>query len=443
MENNFGEYLVQLSICFSVLYLAFYCFFRRLTFHRLNRAVLLSIIPMAIMLPLIQIVPPISLPDSISHFTPLEEAFLEMPAQALVPVNIAEVPGFSISSLLVFIYCLGFGIGVLRFGLSISTLLRLKRKARVRFVEGVKVYVADVNAVFSFFGWIFIPKNKPSHCPGPILRHEQAHSRQGHTFDLLVTECLILLCWFNPFVYAYRKSVKSVHEYLADKAALDSKIKKSSYLELLLRSLEQDSTTSLISYFNHPILKNRIDMITKPKSGARSLIYYFSLLPVLGLLSVSFSEATFVEPTVSILPKAVVIQTTPPSIFPVAKADLKDISAPFGKMLKHPIKGHKRIHNGIDIKAATGTEVFATADGTASFVQFKKDWGNLIVITHSDGYETRYAHLKGFNIKENQAVKKGQVIGYVGSTGLSTGPHLHYEVLQNGKHLDPLEFFEQ
>ena len=70
------------------------------------------------------------------------------------------------------------------------------------------------------------------------------------------------------------------------------------------------------------------------------------------------------------------------------------------------------------------------------------DWGNLIVITHSYGYKTLYAHLDGFNIKENQEVKKGDIIGYVGNTGLSAGPHLHYEVKQNGKQLNPLDYIE-
>jgi murein DD-endopeptidase MepM/ murein hydrolase activator NlpD len=70
------------------------------------------------------------------------------------------------------------------------------------------------------------------------------------------------------------------------------------------------------------------------------------------------------------------------------------------------------------------------------------DWGNLIIITHIDGYETWYAHLKGFNSNKNQDVKIGDIIGYVGNTGRSTGPHLHYEVKHNGKHQNPLDFIE-
>lgn len=70
------------------------------------------------------------------------------------------------------------------------------------------------------------------------------------------------------------------------------------------------------------------------------------------------------------------------------------------------------------------------------------NWGNLIVISHADGYETWYAHLQGFNVEASQTVKKGQVIGYVGNTGMSTGPHLHYEVLKDDEHVDPADYFK-
>jgi len=134
----------------------------------------------------------------------------------------------------------------------------------------------------------------------------------------------------------------------------------------------------------------------------------------------------------------VLVGTIPPSLFPIRNASEDDISAFFGSSHKHPKLKKQVVHKGIDIKATTGTPVIATADGVILTAKHKGNWGNLIVITHEDGYQTRYAHLDGFNTERYKSVKRGEIIGYVGNTGLSTGPHLHYEVLKNGLHINPL-----
>ncbi len=118
------------------------------------------------------------------------------------------------------------------------------------------------------------------------------------------------------------------------------------------------------------------------------------------------------------------------------------VSSPYG-WRQHPIKKRKEFHPGIDLKAASGTKVRAPADGVIEFAAFHRNgFGNLIILDHSFGFQTRYAHLKGFNVKAGQFVKKGEIIGYVGNTGLSTGPHLHYEVRFIGRLLDPTNFLK-
>jgi len=110
------------------------------------------------------------------------------------------------------------------------------------------------------------------------------------------------------------------------------------------------------------------------------------------------------------------------------------LSSSFG-MRKHPILGYNKMHRGTDFAAPSGTPIMASGSGTVTRARWCGGGGNCIKIKHNSTYETIYAHMKAFakGIKEGRKVKQGQIIGYVGSTGLSTGPHLHYEVLVNGK----------
>ncbi|MFK7969754.1 MAG: peptidoglycan DD-metalloendopeptidase family protein [Bacteroidia bacterium] len=117
------------------------------------------------------------------------------------------------------------------------------------------------------------------------------------------------------------------------------------------------------------------------------------------------------------------------------------ILAFFGERM-HPALKRLKQHNGIDFEAREGTEVYATGDGTIKFAGTKKRslQGNLIRIDHGKGLETRYAHLSGFAVKQGQKVKRGDLIGYSGRPSNGKGPHLHYEVLVDGKHVDPLNY---
>ena len=100
-----------------------------------------------------------------------------------------------------------------------------------------------------------------------------------------------------------------------------------------------------------------------------------------------------------------------------------------------------KLHSGIDFSAATGTKVYATGDGVVNQAGWEGGYGNLIVINHGFSYMTAYGHLSRIGVKNGQIVKRGQVIGYVGSTGKSTASHLHYEVRKNGKAINPINYF--
>jgi hypothetical protein len=130
-----------------------------------------------------------------------------------------------------------------------------------------------------------------------------------------------------------------------------------------------------------------------------------------------------------------------PSIQPISNKDLSKVPGAFGWRI-HPIYKDKRFHEGMDFGAPPGTDVYATGDGIVREVKESYGgYGRQVVITHGFGYETRYAHLLSFNVREGQRVKRGDIIGGVGSTGLSTSPHLHYEVIKKDIKINQINKF--
>ena len=130
-----------------------------------------------------------------------------------------------------------------------------------------------------------------------------------------------------------------------------------------------------------------------------------------------------------------------PAIQPVSNKDLERISSGFGYRI-HPIYKVAKLHTGLDFTADIGTEIYATGDGVVEKIEsIYTGYGNNVVVQHGYGYETLYAHMSKILVKNGEKVKRGQLIGLVGNTGSSTGPHLHYEVIRNGEKVDPAFYF--
>ena len=130
-----------------------------------------------------------------------------------------------------------------------------------------------------------------------------------------------------------------------------------------------------------------------------------------------------------------------PAIQPVSNKDLSRIASGFGYRID-PIYKTVKYHAGLDFTAPQGTPIYATADGVVSMAGYSDGgYGNHVIIDHGYGYETLYGHMVRVKARAGQHVKRGEIIGYVGSTGKSTGPHCHYEVHKNGQKLDPVYFF--
>ncbi|KXX66696.1 M23/M56 family metallopeptidase [Flammeovirga sp. SJP92] len=315
-----------------------------------------------------------------------------------------------------YVYWIGF---VVSFVLLVANTVQLFHKigsAHKVYSADYSIYRGDVNAVFSCFKWILIPQEHIyNETDDPIIKHELAHVRSGHSYDLLFTELFIVFTWFNPFVFLFRKLLRSVHEFQADEQVLSESIKKSDYLELMLNNLLVQHQFSLTSSFKSSIIENRIEMITKNKSSFFNVGKYLFLLPVMFMVLFAFAE----------------IKGSTPSISPIKKGSYDKIVMPFSKN-KH----------GIDMVASSGTDILATGSGEVLKSSFDKNWGNVVVIDHGNGYQTRYAHMNDIMVFKGQTVSSGQVIGHVGSTGKSNNkPHLNYQVRKNGKKVDPETYF--
>ena len=129
-----------------------------------------------------------------------------------------------------------------------------------------------------------------------------------------------------------------------------------------------------------------------------------------------------------------------PAIQPVSNKELTRIASGFGMRI-HPIYGIAKMHSGLDFTAPQGTPIYATGNGVVTEANFGNGNGNHVIIDHGYGYETVYMHMVRIKAVVGQKVKRGEVIGWVGSTGASTGPHCHYEVHINGTPVDPVYFF--
>lgn len=128
-----------------------------------------------------------------------------------------------------------------------------------------------------------------------------------------------------------------------------------------------------------------------------------------------------------------------PSIYPVNPRNVQ-LTSPFGARF-HPIRQEIVVHEGVDLAGPAGQPVYATGDGVVESAEINfSGYGNVVVIDHGFGYKTRYAHLKEIKVTQGQVVIRGDRIGTLGSSGLSTGPHLHYEVLYRGEHVNPWNF---
>lgn len=417
-------------------YIPFILILKHTTFFKINRAYLVLGLLLSLVLPRFNgfsTVSPYTAPD-LPFMEPITTQTELVISQASESFKSSEL---CISVLLLIFYGIGMAVRLIMLILSIKSTLKLKKEGTIVVYNNLNVIKTNTSVPFSFFNWVFVPKTLEDR---GILEHEAAHVRQYHWIDLLFVELVSIILWFNPVMILYKRSLKQQHEYLADQTAIRSGIGIGEYLISIKRQMELTIPSPLTSEFYFLSIKNRINMLTKRRTSVYGLATYSLVLPLILCLLMAFSTRKHFK---MIRPDGNdTIQEQIGLGLPIDKKNNFLLESGYGERL-HPVLGVMRLHTGIDLVAKEGVPVVSTQDGTVIKAQLADAWGNIIVIQHDGIYTTSYSHLKIMTVKEGDRVQKGQEIGLVGHTGFSTKDHLHFELLKNGKAIDPITYLPE
>jgi murein DD-endopeptidase MepM/ murein hydrolase activator NlpD len=437
--------MMKVSLSVMVLYMLYRVVFSRYTFFVFNRIYLLLAPLISFMIPLVSI--PVSGELTGKQAYSLGIDWEGMLPYEPLPVNVQQSSWQpDLFRVLLFTILL---ISVLQFFLRFRKIFLLRRAyqdGQVHMRDGVRCVVhPEIAGAFTLFRTVYIHPGDYNNGNRAVLHHELVHAQQWHFLDLVIYEIICAFLWFNPFVFLFKRQVRQNHEFLADNLAQAREGGLIPYMVALSGEIEKSVHVAFASNFRSSTFKKRIIMLTDRKTHRSKRYVYMLLLPFIGLLVTAFQQPATGDPGSSGImlsgmamhagnnPEAI---ADPPSGFPMDKQYRNSITARFGKM-KHPFTKEEVMHNGIDIAAPAGVAIYATGDGTVVKSEFHEKYGNLIVIKHDEAYTTLFAHMASRLVEQGDQVQSGQKIATNGTTGLSTGPHLHYEVRKDGENLDP------
>jgi hypothetical protein len=410
-------YLLKVSVCVVVFYVVYLFLFRQTNRLQLNRAFLVLGLLLSFLTPLI-----------VLTFNPINISPAIADGHAIMDRLGSDEITRPLDSNYQFIgYLYYFGVIV---SLAITSVSFLK--PFTLYLSGEKlehnlctVIVHPNIQPFSFFGVLFIrSKNEDP----MIVEHEMTHIKQRHWVDLILAEVAAIVLWFNPFIHFYRRSIIIQHEYIADRQVVKN-VSIETYLDCIAKQLESTLYSNLTNSFNAQSIKQRIVMITNTKNY--SATRYLAILPLVAVLIMAFAGREA---------KDVTVMQEIGFILPVDATRLKQgEGAVYGKRF-NPKTNTDVFHTGVDLVLAAGNNVYAAAGGVVIKAEASGDYGNLIIIEHSNNLRTLSAHLESILVKAGDRVQVGHIIGTIGSTGLSTSPHLHFEVLKDGKAIDPVSY---
>ena len=269
--------------------------------------------------------------------------------------------------------------------------------------------------------------------------HEMAHIKRGDTWLFAFATAIKSVFWFNPFVHRIAARANLAAEQAADRLVIDSGAGRKQYAQCFVEGLrfaagaprKDHALVPSFTPFDKHSRRERLNAILSATNGTPLL----SLSSKIGLaISIVFAAGiAFAQAALAVAPKH------PGEALPQAPIEGR---ITFGYEEKSAVLGKDRPHHeGVDIAAPTGTPVKAAGDGkvidATGRYKGKTSWGNVVVLDHGHGLVTRYAHMDSYSVKKGDRVKAGDVIGAVGSTGKSKGPHLHFEVIRDGETIDP------
>ncbi len=292
-------YILEVSLCWMVFYSVYYLLLSKETFFKLNRTYLLLTSVLGLLIPLTDLSWFLQEPvEEVMYF--MQPVTVGVEKLEMIVVSDTSNSSFHISALLESIYWFGVALFCLRLLYGLYQLFSFFKNARIARSNGFYIATSGkVHSPFSFLNVLFW-SDKLSLTEAErqnIFQHEEAHIFQRHSLDVFFMEALGVIFWCSPFIYLYKNSLKTVHEYLADDYVLRSANKKQ-YGHLLLRQSQSGPQVVLTNAMFNSQLKKRIEMMTKNKSSRKAAAKYLALLPVIAILSLAFSNASFVSPPI-------------------------------------------------------------------------------------------------------------------------------------------------
>lgn len=446
----FFTHLIKSCLILSLFLIAYLLFLRKETFFNANRVFLGVGVCTAVLLPFLKI----------TQIVYIERVPLQFIENSTLINSITPSETTAIVDLWIFLGIV-YGIGVLVLMLRlVGQFLRIWSIRRASEVQRENSFYHVRTplkiAPFSFFKHIFYhPKQFAITDLNLIVAHEKVHAKELHSLDILFMELLVILQWFNPLAWYYSAMVKQNLEFVADQKTCKQKIDRKQYQYLMLNQvLSHQNLTIVNPFFNSltqlslfgkriPLglpggqIKKRIVMLHQKPSKQTNHLKTLLVIPFIAIFLLAFNiekELRFKDSA----PIANTVKEAPKFNSPILASNIKKVSSGFGEIHHGIYKG--KIHKGIDLVAKKGTPVMSSAYGTVVQSAYSSENGNYIVMDHGDGYFSKYLHMDRNVIASNAVIPAGTTIGYVGSTGVATGPHLHFEIVMDNKSVDPESF---
>ncbi|MEM0938644.1 MAG: M23/M56 family metallopeptidase [Bacteroidota bacterium] len=451
-------YLLKAMIVHGLLFSFYWFLLKRTTLHSYNRYFLIGSLIIGFIIPFISFPIPGNVSEDLWDGPVI--AWLSEPAapiEELILKPVKNEQAFSYLPLLLWFH------GLIATGLLVRSLAylfvlqKLKKHSETVKKDWFTLFKTVQTQSFSFFSNVFMPRSLfGSSAFDQVLTHECVHVRQFHSLDRLLLDFVVSLFWFNPFIYLFRNALIEIHEYQADAGVLKRFNNLIEYQEVLFSQLQSPQYSGLASHFNFQMIKKRIVMMNKQKKSTGWI--YVLTVPVILIIIFTLCTKEAMNPLnevgdeissiigpmtdVKIDVESPLQQNNTPSILPFSDTENMQMTSGFG-MRMHPTEHVKKMHLGMDFACKIGSEVITTADGEVSEIRNKTDgYGKMVIIDHGNGFVTRYAQLSQFKVSLGNQVKKGQAIALSGNSGASTAPHLHYEIIKDGKQVNPATYIK-
>ena len=291
----FFVYILKSSVCLALFYLFYRLLLSNETFHRFNRMALLGLLVLSCLIPLMEVT--VKDPSDVSlPFLSLEEMLMMASVESVEVVEEAEPVVFPWRELLLMGYLAGILFFFLRHVWSLGRMLRLIGRCQKEMLgQGIVLFThREKVAPFSWMKAIVISEADLEESGEAILKHESAHIRNGHSWDLLLAEVCIFFQWFNPAAWLLKQELQNIHEFEADEWVISQGIDAKKYQLLLIKKAVGARLYSIANSFNHSSLKKRITMMIKKKSNPWARMKYLYVLPLAAI-----AVAAFARPEVS------------------------------------------------------------------------------------------------------------------------------------------------